>query len=138
MKLITLSLLVMMITNVSLFSEQLFDTTQKIVRLSAFEFNSRLKNAKENGENLVLLDIRTNPEFIQGHLSDAIMIDFYSPGFIENLKKLDRSKTYLIYCRTGNRTGQTLQVMQKLDFKEVYDLKNGIKSWINAGYTIEK
>jgi rhodanese-related sulfurtransferase len=107
-------------------------------RLSAIDFRKKIENLTAGTEEYVLLDIRTKAEYDQGHIKDASMLDFYSPGFIDELKKLDKKTTYLIYCRSGNRTGQTLQIMQKLGFENVYDLENGIKSWLGAGYLLEK
>jgi rhodanese-related sulfurtransferase len=111
---------------------------QVINRLTAEEFYNKTLQAKEDESNIVLIDIRTKPEFEAGHIEGALMIDFYANKYIDNLKELDRTKTYIIYCRSGNRTGQTLQVMQQLGFENTSDLHHGIKSWVAAGYTLVK
>lgn len=91
------------------------------------EFNSKLE------ENVILIDIRTLDEFNSGHIDDAINIDFYSPLFRSELNALDKNKTYLIYCRTGSRTSQAMNIMKSHGFVEVYELNGGITAWSRSG-----
>ena len=83
-----------------------------------------------------LLDVRRPDEFYSGHIEGAVNIDFYEPGFQEELGKLDREKSYLVYCRSGNRSEQTMSMMKHLGFKEVYNLAHGIIDWDDEGYDI--
>lgn len=73
-----------------------------------------------------IIDIRTPEEYNSGHLKDAINIDFYSSDFKFELNKLDKEKKYLIYCRSGTRSSYALSTFEELQFKEVYELENGI------------
>lgn len=84
-------------------------------------------------EDLVILDVRTQEEFDEGHLEGAIMIDFYRDDFAEELAKLDPNVPYLLYCRSGNRSGQTTAIMQTLGFSDVSDIDGGILAWNQAG-----
>lgn len=84
-------------------------------------------------EGLVILDVRTQEEFDEGHLEGATMIDFYAEDFAERLAKLDPNVPYLLYCRSGNRSGQTRQIMGDLDFVDVADVDGGIVAWGAAG-----
>jgi len=86
--------------------------------------------------NFVILDVRTPDEFRSGYIEEAVNIDYYGPGFQVELGKLDRTKTYLIYCRSGNRTEDTFEMMRQLGFREVYPLEGGIKAWLAAGYPV--
>ncbi len=79
--------------------------------------------------DFVVLDIRTPKEFKAGHIPGAIMLDYYSPGFKKGLQQLDRSKRYLIYCRTGNRTSRTLKIIDQMGFNVIYHMKDGIVDW---------
>jgi len=90
---------------------------------------------RENAGNrdFVVLDVRTPGEFAQGHLEGAVLIDFRSPGFREEMARQDRTKTYLVYCRTGNRSAQALGVMKELGFHSPYHLVGGIKRWAEKG-----
>ncbi len=83
--------------------------------------------------DLVILDVRTPEEFAEGHLDGAVMIDFYDADFAEQLAGLDPDVPYLLYCRSGNRSGQTIEVMRELGFTDVADIDGGILSWSDAG-----
>ena len=70
--------------------------------------------------------MRTPEEFADEHIENAVNIDFYSETFRDELGELDKNKTYLIYCRSGNRSASALAIMKGLDFNEAYDM-----GWIN-------
>ncbi len=91
---------------------------------------------KVNGANpeFVVLDVRTPEEYRDGHLEGAVMIDFRSKGFREKLEALDRGKTYLVYCRTGRRSGSAIPMMEEMGFRRIYHLSDGIKAWKEQGF----
>ena len=80
----------------------------------------QFKKALKNNPEAVLLDVRTPMEVRAGALPDAVNIDFMSSSFAKRVAALDKSKTYLIYCRSGNRSGQACQLMHKM----VFDVRN--------------
>ena len=91
--------------------------------------------AKRSGDpGFVLLDVRTPKEFNEERIEGAVMVDYLSPSFRGEMAKLDRKKTYLVYCRTGNRTNGALKVMRELGFPNVYDFAGGITKWKEAGF----
>ena len=87
-------------------------------------------------EGLVVLDIRTPEEFEGGHLEEALMIDFYEADFAEQLDSLDKAVPYLVYCRSGNRSAQSISTFEDLGFAEIYELEGGIVAWAEAGLPI--
>jgi len=109
-----------------------------IGRKGAEEFAALIKQYKTSETEFVLLDIRTLGEFQQGHIQGASMLDFYGKGYKAELSKLDKDLPYLIYCRSGNRSGQSLKIMQELGFTNVQDLAGGIKSWLVSGKKLVK
>ena len=82
----------------------------------------------------VLLDVRTPEEFGEERIKGAVMVDYKSPSFRDEMTKLDRSKSYLVYCRTGHRTEGAAKVMRELGFKNVSVLAGGITKWKEAGF----
>ena len=82
---------------------------------------------------IVILDVRTPQEFAEGHLANAINIDFQSGKFEQEIASLDKTKTYAVYCRSGNRSGQAVKVMAKAGFTSLYDMDGGIIDWQAAG-----
>lgn len=83
--------------------------------------------------DLVVLDVRTPEEFAEGHLEGAIMIDFYRDDFADQLAELDPDQPYLLYCRSGNRSGSTRAILADLGFVDVADIDGGILGWTEAG-----
>lgn len=83
----------------------------------------------EDSDNFVILDVRTPKEFNEGHIKNAILINIYERDFKDKISELDRKKTYLIYCRTGNRSYHAMHLMAQLGFHEVYNLADGIVEW---------
>lgn len=86
--------------------------------------------------DLVVLDVRTPDEFNAGHLEGATMIDFYEADFAAQIAELDRDVPYLLYCRSGNRSGSAADLMQDLGFTNVIDIDGGITAWAGAGEPI--
>jgi phage shock protein E len=73
-------------------------------------------------EGRVLLDVRTPAEVAEGHLAGAVLIDLQGPDFRAAVAELPRDEPYFVYCRTGNRSGQAIEIMRELGFT---DLVNG-------------
>jgi Rhodanese-related sulfurtransferase len=90
---------------------------------------------KRSGDpGFVLLDVRTPKEFDAERIEGAVMVDYLSPSFRDEMAKLDRSKSYLVYCRTGHRTNGALKVMREFGFPNVSVLVGGITKWKEAGF----
>jgi rhodanese-related sulfurtransferase len=78
------------------------------------------KQEYKASDNAVLLDVRTKGEVASGTLPGAKNIDFMSADFATKVGALDKSKTYFVFCRSGNRSGQACKAM----FKMGYDVRN--------------
>jgi rhodanese-related sulfurtransferase len=89
----------------------------------------------QGNPNFVIIDIRTPEEFAQGHIENAININYGSENFQEELDKLDKDKIYLIYysCACGSIDKKALDTMKELGFKEVYKISGGLNNWKTAG-----
>ena len=70
----------------------------------------------------------TPQEWSTGIIPSAKLIDIKSPDFDDKIAQLDKSKTYLVYCRTGNRSGTACGKLHNLDMS-AYNLKGGIVAW---------
>lgn len=88
-------------------------------------------------EDLVVLDVRTPEEFASGALPNAILIDINSPTFADEIARLDTSKPYLVYCRSGNRSATAVEIMEEAGFGEIYELANGIQAWVGSGRPLQ-
>jgi phage shock protein E len=109
------------------------DATTGIRQVSA-ERGADIQDAPP--EDLVVLDVRTPQEFAEGHLDGAIMVDFYDADFADQLAELDPDVPYLLYCQSGNRSGQTTEIMKDLGFVDVAEIEGGILSWTEVGLPV--
>lgn len=81
-------------------------------------------------DNAVILDVRTDDEIAEGIIPNAIQIDIYKgQEFINEIEKLDKSKNYYVYCRSGNRSGQACAIMEQLGFENAFNLEGGMLEW---------
>lgn len=104
-------------------------STFKNEKVGAQVFSESIKTIAEGQ----LLDIRTTLEFSEAHIAGAKNIDFYQTAlFRSELAKLDKEKTYYIYCHSGNRSGQSISIFRDLGFKHVIELNGGLNSWQSA------
>ena len=111
--------------------------TQIIENITPQEAFTLIQDNQDNPD-FVILDVRTPEEFANGYIENAINLDYYSDTFRDELNKLDKNKTYLIYCRSGNRSGKALNIMEELNFREVYNMMGGIIQWEAEGFPITK
>jgi rhodanese-related sulfurtransferase len=109
------------------------DQDAVVSSINTVEFK-KLVDAKEG----VLLDVRTPQEYEDGHIAGSINIDFHGENFKEELEKLDKSKTYNVYCRSGKRSANSAEMMEELGFKKVVNLSGGIIGWQENGFPVEK
>jgi phage shock protein E len=88
-------------------------------------------------KKVVVLDIRTPEEFAVSHIAGATNINFRAADFEKAVATLDKNRTYLLHCASGNRSKQSLPTFNKLDFKSIYHLDGGIKAWQKAELPVE-
>lgn len=100
-------------------------STQGLKNVDAGTFQELIQDDPE----AEILDVRTYFEYAGGHLPDARLFDLMDPDWPDRINALDREKTYLLYCRSGNRSFQAGMYMQQLGFKHVVNLDRGIISW---------
>lgn len=84
---------------------------------------------KMKDPDVVILDVRTPEETALGKIEGAIEMNYLDEHFQEQLDKLDKDKTYLVYCRSGNRSAKASAIMVQKGFKKVYNLKGGYIAW---------
>src|SRR3990172_7032601 len=66
-------------------------------------------------QGTVVLDLRTPDEFASGHITGAVNIDFYATDFADQIGALDRGARYVVYCRSGNRSGEAMDLFRRRD-----------------------
>lgn len=84
-------------------------------------------------KEVLVLDVRTRQEYEVGHLPSAINIDIYASDFWERISELDRDQKYAVYCRSGNRSSQAINMMKDMGFSQLVELDGGVIAWTRSG-----
>ena len=92
---------------------------------------TQFREAIEHTSNAVIIDVRTHQEFLQGHICDAINVDFLSENLWEEIEQMDKKQTFFIYCRSGRRSIRVCTLMRNggFDNSKVFNLDGGLVAW---------
>jgi len=92
--------------------------------LEPSDFASRMKQS-----DAVIVDLRFPPEYEEGHIENAINVNFFDPNFQSNILELDKSKTYFLYGKGEAPTKRAAIYMKQKGFSAVYTIKGGYEAW---------
>lgn len=107
--------------------------SQTVENVDAITFKKLIDSKKS-----VLIDLRTDDELKnKGFINGAKQIDYFGKNAETIIKKLDKKKTYLIYCAGGGRSGQCADLMKENGFLHVVNLEKGFDDWKKKGFEIE-
>lgn len=115
-----------------------------IALASVFTASAQVKNIstavaerKMQKKNVVVLDVRTTKEYNEAHLANAVQIDVLdSVAFLQQVQQLDKTKKYIVYCRSGKRSAKAAGILSQLGFKQIWNMEGGITAW--KGETIKQ
>lgn len=93
--------------------------------------------AYQQDNNAILLDVRTPAEYREAHLKGARLIDINGGNFVQEIEKLDKSKTYYVYCRSGGRSSTACGIMSGKGFDKLVNMSGGITRWMAEGMPVE-
>lgn len=82
---------------------------------------------KDNIDNIDIVDVRETDEFAVGHIPGARNIPLGTLGY--RLKEIPHDKEIILVCRSGNRSGLALQVLQSAGFSNARNLVGGMLEW---------
>lgn len=91
-----------------------------------------------NNPEFVILDVRTSEERDNGYLEGSAWIDIRSDSWLDTVKTLNKSYTYIIYCKVGGRSSLAMESMVHLEFEKVYNMLGGIDGWESDGHPVVK
>lgn len=98
---------------------------QTATSLDVASFAAKMKQLP----NVQLIDVRTPGEFAQGHIANAKNVDINSSDFQQKASKFDKNKAVLLYCLSGGRSSNAMNVLSSMGFKEIYNLSGGMMRW---------
>lgn len=114
------------------------EKAQKTVKEVGIDEARVIIEERKGAPDFIVLDVRTVDEFSGGHIEGAENIDVKSASFSDDIGKLDKSKTYLVYCRSGRRSAAAVEIMQQAGFTDIYVMPGGILGWQDAGFPLAK
>ncbi len=88
--------------------------------------------------NVLLLDVRTQGEYRAGHIKNSVLIPVQVLAAEHEKINGHKTEQIIIYCRSGNRSVTASNILLGKGFKNIYNLKGGIKDWVKNGFPIEK
>ena len=88
----------------------------------------------QNEPEMVILDVRTPSEYEDAHIEGAINIPVEE--IVDRLNELSANDVILVYCRTGNRSGTAVGIMEENWFSKIYHMYEGISTWISEGLPV--
>ncbi|MFM7054947.1 MAG: rhodanese-like domain-containing protein [Bacteroidota bacterium] len=77
-----------------------------------------------------LLDVRTPGEIAKGSIKGSVNLDFFDDNFESKLAQLDKTKPVFVYCASGGRSADAMDMMKKKGFVEVYNMLGGYNAWV--------
>ena len=101
------------------------DSGKSVKNINAEEMLSMISDT-----GIVIIDVRTPGEWSSGYISGTDkFIDINSEDFENQILNLDKTKSYIVYCRSGNRSSKACEIMNKKGFTDIYNLSGGINKW---------
>ena len=101
-----------------------------VITLTAQEFASKSSAG-------TVLDVRTSGEVAQGKIAGALVIDFYSPDFINQVNQISKDQEVYVYCAVGARSEEAARMLLQQGYTKVYHLQGGIQAWSQQGFPVE-
>ena len=91
----------------------------------------------KKNENLVVLDVRSNKEYKNSHIPNAVNIEL-NKNYFKLIKLLDKSISYIVYSKFAMESKEAVMIMKDLEFERVLLLGKGFIGWEKMGLPIEK
>lgn len=98
-------------------------------QLDVTTFEQKMNSSNDK----IVLDVRTPAEYRQGHLAGATLIDVLESDFEQKVQALDKSKPLFVYCASGIRSEEAVEILHRLGYAEIYALEGGFQEWERAG-----
>lgn len=99
-----------------------------VVNVTPAEAEGLITSSRE----IVVVDVRTQEEFAEGHIAGARNVNFNSPSFLEQMKAFE-GREVLLHCASGGRSSRALAALSGKSFARLYHLKKGFNAWVEAG-----
>jgi rhodanese-related sulfurtransferase len=89
-------------------------------------------------KNLLIIDARSRRAFLKSHLPGAKHVDPFSSSFSPEFKKMPKSKSIIVYCRTFKRSEMVCNYLYESGFRKVIQIADGFTGWNQNKLPLEK
>ena len=100
-----------------------------VITLTAQEFATKSSAG-------TIIDVRTAGEVAQGKIEGAVVIDFYSPDFLDQVSQISKDQEVYLYCAVGARSEEAARMLLQQGYTKVYHLQGGIQAWYQEGLQV--
>jgi rhodanese-related sulfurtransferase len=100
------------------------------------ELTTQQVNNIRNNPDVVLIDVREQWEYDEGHIPNVKLIPLGS--LPDRINEIPEDKFVVMTCRSGNRSGQATKFLREQGFDNVHNMAGGILAWQKAGLPVEK
>lgn len=107
-----------------IYEKNLIKSTREVIRINEIKYEELLSKIKQGA---LLIDVRTRQEFKEGHIEGALLIPYYE--IKRNIEKMvpDKNQEIVLYCKNGGRSLKAYEILKKLEYKNIYNLKGGLE-----------
>ena len=98
--------------------------------------NTQTVEELRNRDDVVLIDVREDWEYAEGHIPGATLIPLGQVP--DRLSEIPKDKTVVAVCRSGNRSGQATNFLRQQGFENVHNMQGGMNAWSQAGFEVEQ
>ena len=91
-----------------------------------------ISNSRED-DDVIIIDVSTPREYKDLHLEGAVNVNLLSRFFKTRLDVMNKSRTYVVYCKVGGRSKIAQKLMQQFGFRIVYNVVGGTLLWEEEG-----
>lgn len=105
---------------------------QKVIDASPAEVHDYISTTTEK---FLILDVRSIQEYSEGHIAGAEFFPISASSFERSVLSLPKNVTYIVYCRSGNRSQSAKKIMKDAGLSLIH-LDGGIRAWKRAGFSI--
>jgi len=113
-------------------AQPLQETTPRSQRTAKNVTPAEAQTLLQSGNGIVIIDVRTQEEFAEGHIAGARNVNFNSPTFLQKMQEF-AGKKILVHCASGGRSTRALNALSGISFSEIYHLNKGFNAWQEAG-----
>ena len=100
------------------------------------DINTQTVEQLRNRDDVVLIDVREDWEYAEGHIPGATLIPLGQVP--DRLSEIPKDKTVVAVCRSGNRSGQATNFLRQQGFENVHNMQGGMNAWSQAGFEVER